>query len=1832
MYKRIIHLMLAVLIFVSVIPSGSGLADASSPSSGTVPLPSSRELASSLDKMVQDAAAVSNLSITSATNNSVSFNDVKSSDWFYAAVDYVQQNGLFNGTGSDSFSPQGTMTRGMFVTVLGRMAGVDASQYTAAAFSDVQAGLWYAPYVGWAVASGITSGTGNNSFSPDATLTREQMATFTVRFFDELNIPYPPNPAITSEPNDIADVSPWAADAIIKLWQADLIKGDAKGNYNPASNATRAEAASFLMRSNEAVKKERAAQATPAPSASPAPTASPVPTSVPALGGGAPIPESTLAPTATPAVTPTATPAVTPAATPAATPSVTPAATPKPTSLPTAVPDTYYTVTFNPNGGKEISSMTVGKGEKLGMLPVAYKFDHHFLGWYTDSALTVEVNTAAVITRDITLYAKYEKLPELDLLTQSVPTITKLEQPSTFTVKVADPSGTLTAAEVKNAIVFSSTSHAAFAEETGIAVTGGSGEFTIRANNDEGAYPEGGTFQLNLSNEALRFKDGTAIQDSSTRELVFTTEKAEVNNLQYKPDVVYVAAADISVMSQDGQTADFIANSLYQLEVNAEGSSNSTINYENGYFIYEGDDIEVGDTVIIYQGSHPKQRNSTSDDNDLSYVKIRSITGNKYHYGAPKIEDILFIPDVLPVNLLADTDGNSSNHSITVPAADMDYTDSKYAEFEFDENLVIEAGDYIAFYQGELGSADAELKEYALITGVTLTNDMYTITYTVVTEDSLVRSLDYYKKQDIDSKDLLAESDVPELEEQMRQQAIDSGFAEQAAGYLAAMALETDSFKELSGDLQVDADDIKYLSSFNEAGTMQMRVAGSRVEVELDDIKVNIGTSLSHFKGRSGVRASIEITAEVTIEIDDDNEIKIKLKGVFEQELSVGISASGEIFWKKAWIFPYPGDYQINANIDVYTYTAVQFDANIGLFEKEEEPDWNDDSVESIAKQIKKIMEEAEELEDQEIDEISNALPDLYQAMLENENDWVDIVEQNLLKVGFRVVAGLIEVTFQADFVVSAKVNVSLGIIYTYENGQRYSYNIRLLAGSVGNSKSTLVPEKYDFTFYAMGELGLRAGIRLEVAVGALSTSLNSIGVQVEMGGYIKLWGFFYYQYSQTQGEAATSNAAGAINVEIGLYLDIKIIAQAFKGTFSVVPFSTSYEFPLLTIGSRYVVIDFAYDQEDIQDVNLKGEDKTFYLHDLFYEMSYLDLHEGEVENKVYNPEVYFDVTFSNPGFRYDPVGLRIIANGNDITGTDSVMTIAWRSPFATFNSEPISRKINLHWDNLRSSYSVNLLSYDRVIYPPSQSRIINRIWGEYNSDVPKQPDPARVGYDFIGWFDDVNSSVPVTIPAKMPADTTLLWAKWAPKTDTPYLVESYTENVYTGQYNLHSAEKYRGTTDSVAEYEPVDIWGYLTPKKQEITINADGTTVIKYYYDRGNTALTFSYDYLSQFGLPFGISPEVREYRPGAVLDPPYTALPGLKFVEWENLDETVPLEARTYQAIYELGEFDLNVNLYVRDDWGSEFTKLRSEIISVPAYRTYDARNADFLDKTEYMLQTDEYGIPNQSPFIINVNSDEATLNLYYHKLYDARFNLNGGSLTDEDMASHGGAMVDGNYVIHRAEGYTFGRPNAPTREGFEFMGWEGWDAEEYPYNREMPAHDLTFKAIWKTKYMVEHYIKGVGIDDDYTLYTITEHMGLEKETVTATVYSIEGFTFESGSSLNVQTGTVKDDGSLVLKLYYDRNVYTAKFIGIDPDTGVQEVLSEETYRYGAEFTIPSRNTYANREVLGWRAVDGGPEIPPYYASLPMPAQNVTYELILGDYADDGGGGFPGFPGWPF
>ncbi len=191
------------------------------------------------------ALAVSQGELTSVSLASNSFNDVSSSDWFYDAVQNAVDEGLFNGTSDTTFSPNEPMTRAMYVTVLGRMAGIDTSVYSSSAFSDVSADMYYAPYVNWASSEGIVNGTGETTFSPNDFVTRAQVAAINSRYLTTYNISLGEK-TVSTLPSDFSDVPDYAEEAVTSLWQHGIFKGS-DGKYFPNNNLTRAEGASSFL-------------------------------------------------------------------------------------------------------------------------------------------------------------------------------------------------------------------------------------------------------------------------------------------------------------------------------------------------------------------------------------------------------------------------------------------------------------------------------------------------------------------------------------------------------------------------------------------------------------------------------------------------------------------------------------------------------------------------------------------------------------------------------------------------------------------------------------------------------------------------------------------------------------------------------------------------------------------------------------------------------------------------------------------------------------------------------------------------------------------------------------------------------------------------------------------------------------------------------------------------------------------------------------------------------------------------------------------------------------------------------------------------------------------------------------------------------------------------------------------------------------------------------------------------------------------------------------------------------------------------------------------------
>lgn len=174
------------------------------------------------------------------------FDDVNRGDWFYDAVDYVVERGYFNGTSATTFSPDGAMTRGMFVTVLGRMAGAHVSHNTNAGFTDVVPGEYYAGYVKWANENGIVLGTSATTFSPNASVTREQMAAFLYRYAKFMGMDVTASDAVMKAFPDVASVSDWAVDAMAWVTDNGVINGTSKG-LEPLAYSTRAQVAQVIL-------------------------------------------------------------------------------------------------------------------------------------------------------------------------------------------------------------------------------------------------------------------------------------------------------------------------------------------------------------------------------------------------------------------------------------------------------------------------------------------------------------------------------------------------------------------------------------------------------------------------------------------------------------------------------------------------------------------------------------------------------------------------------------------------------------------------------------------------------------------------------------------------------------------------------------------------------------------------------------------------------------------------------------------------------------------------------------------------------------------------------------------------------------------------------------------------------------------------------------------------------------------------------------------------------------------------------------------------------------------------------------------------------------------------------------------------------------------------------------------------------------------------------------------------------------------------------------------------------------------------------------------------
>lgn len=169
------------------------------------------------------------------------FQDVGQNDWFASAVRYVTGKSLMNGKSTTAFAPNENMSRAMLATVLYRMSGETAEADSS--FRDVSSSAYYAAAVNWASSEGIVNGTGANAFSPNASITREQLAAMLYRYAGEPSVS-----ADLSAYTDTDDISPYASKAVEWCVAKGILSGKSATRLAPQDTATRAECAAVLQR------------------------------------------------------------------------------------------------------------------------------------------------------------------------------------------------------------------------------------------------------------------------------------------------------------------------------------------------------------------------------------------------------------------------------------------------------------------------------------------------------------------------------------------------------------------------------------------------------------------------------------------------------------------------------------------------------------------------------------------------------------------------------------------------------------------------------------------------------------------------------------------------------------------------------------------------------------------------------------------------------------------------------------------------------------------------------------------------------------------------------------------------------------------------------------------------------------------------------------------------------------------------------------------------------------------------------------------------------------------------------------------------------------------------------------------------------------------------------------------------------------------------------------------------------------------------------------------------------------------------------------------------
>ena len=1417
-----------------------------------------------------------------------------------------------------------------------------------------------------------------------------------------------------------------------------------------------------------------------------------------------------------------------------------------------------YTVKFVTNGGSELKNARVVSGTAISSFETPYKAEHIFLGWYYDEELTQAVESDDKVTENVTLYASYlEQLPLETLETVNFASAEDVDGKN-FSIYVVSGDEEMTAADVLAAIDVDDLSDPDATDLITVgAVAGAENTFKV---SGKGGFNEGGSYRITLNNENLTFKD----QPETAREFNFTVHRDEVMNLTMQSDIQYIPMGELGIITQNGATVSSLDISFYE----SNGATVSPAELTTGSFTYSGN-LAVGETICVYEGAHPTLRDKDTPKDqlgDMAYLEITGKADNTYTYESAEAEDVLFMPDVLPMPADADTDTDAA--TITVENKYLDYSADLYSYMNLDSQTTVDVGDFFAFYTGDLTVATtsenaAELTGYGKVTAVAANGDSTTtITYIAVTWEEVESCMDVYTDDTLSGAELLEGVDTSQMEAEIEQQAYDSGFAEEAAMYLTSLALATENFTALSDNVNLEDYKVTLTDGTPVSPETLQLMAGSGVSVEIEKIAVkpSVSTKPTHLGNINGTNAdekglsiSLDVMVVFNVGADDaDGYLEITVTGSFIEEIGVDMGANAEAIWDWAVIIPYISDIKASAHVDTMNYTAVSFNATMITKEKDDSGNGLTDALD-MANELKNLLSKMPSNED-EAKSTQEKMVQRYAQIIREDSDWIKVVEYNIVEVrkSFPFGIPLININFSVDFVVEMDAAISVGFDFEYIEGKRHVFTVELKDQNVYSDTIDLKEKSYQFCFYAMGRIGVRAGITMEFSISAISAKLASVGIEAEAGAYLNLRGYFFYELRYTASQGKMQQYNGAMVMDTGIYVKAGLNASALGGNYSANVKFLNKKWPLYSAGSYKNVLDFSTKQEDMPSISLKQHVRQVVIPSSVFLMRELNLENGVVRDAYYSDMtdgIYpaskidgydFVITMTNKKFTYNPWTNAITVNPDEddvkLTGE---MVITYKQNGVAFSSKPIQRTISLYWDNLRDGY---------MIVPESNGgSYIPMIIGAYESKVKAPANPDRLGYLFDGWYSDDG---PYTFPQTMPATDTNIYAKWAPRTDIPYTVEHYLEDLYSETYQLVETESFVGTTDSTVTPATKTYTGYVSPAQASIKVEADGSATLSYYYRLETHNVTYNPGEVGGDSVSFTL-------KYGAEIPVPQMAAKGYRFVGWTVDGTTVVMPAAkveqadlTYTAKWEKKpDTAYRVEYYVQQSdgrftlqhmyEGETFTgttfavnELRTKLVdgSATADQKYiDAGVISFRDVTVKGIPCDNAMVDGSGKTVIKVN--------YARAEYTLTFDLGNG---DEEIEIKD--FVGAEVIL----------PESPTRTGYTFLGWTVDGTTIVTPSAIIGEENVTYTALWKAN---EYTVKfdansGTGTMADMA-FTYDVAQNLTANAFTRTHYDFAGWgsgVLSYADGENVTNLAAEDGAEVTLTAKWTPKTYTVTYHNVE------------------------------------------------------------------------------------